>query len=116
MVKKRRLGAQERRDNPDGPTLVGAQIYALLEKLGASPQRSRLAELWKNWPEVVGPAFASVCALGHKDGTLLLGAEDAMECQELTLQGQEILDLVNAYLGDTVFTRVRVSILQRPRS
>lgn len=102
MVKK---NSSPRSGNND-LTLIGDQIMQYLESIGGGGQRSRLASLWKDW-EAVAPGIE---VLEHKDGLLVIGAEDALEAQELSMQAQEIMDAANAYLGEIFFTHLRVQV------
>lgn len=75
------------------------------------PEQARLIRLWQNWPMVMGPELASMAwPLGHRNRVLLVGGEDAMSMQELSLQSGEILERVNAFMDESFFSEVRVSL------
>ena len=109
MVKKYRKSAQ-RKHRRSIPIHVGNEILLLLKSMGGNPKRARLASLWMEWRGVMGDEFANVIPLGHHDKTLLLGAGDAMEIQELALQSGLILEKVNEYLQEEYFSRVRITL------
>ena len=73
--------------------------------------------LWQNWQAVLGEDLAVIAMpLGHKGDQLIIGAEDNMAMQELSLQAPEILERVNAFMGEDIFVKVKVALLlgQRP--
>ncbi len=72
----------------------------------------RLVRLWREWENVVGPDVAELARpLGHKDGTLLLNADDPVAAQQLSYYIPEILERVNAFFGELVFDKVRFELL-----
>lgn len=72
----------------------------------------KLVRLWLEWAAVVGPEVAELARpLGHKEGTLLLYAEDSIAAQQLTYFAPEILSRVNEFLGQEVFDKVRFELL-----
>lgn len=109
MVKKYRNKAK-RKHRRSIPIHVGNEILLLLNSMGGNPIRARLASLWAEWGEVVGEDFSSAVPLGHHNKTLLLGAGDAMEIQELALQSNLILERVNTYLEEEYFSHVRITL------
>ena len=79
-------------------------------------ERLHLNALWENWPYIMGEDLASLgWPMGHKESTLLVGAEDNMAMQELTLQAYEILERANAFMDSEYFTAVKVTLLQGRR-
>lgn len=87
-------------------------INTLFSHLGGKDQ-ARLVQLWRHWPMVMGDMLAPLgFPLGHKEKTLLVGAEDAMALQELAMQSEEILERVNAFMSEAFFTKVNVSLMQ----
>lgn len=73
---------------------------------------TRLIHLWENWDMVMGEELAPICyPLGHKDRTLIVGAEDNMMQQELSYYAFEILERVNAFVNEEYFNKVRVELL-----
>lgn len=107
MVKKYRKGKAPR---ISAPARVGADVFKILEAMGGSPERARLAGLWKDWDKVMGEEFSWAKPLGHHDRVLFLGAGDSMEIQELGLQSELILERANKYMRAEYFSRLRVSI------
>lgn len=72
----------------------------------------RLVRLWREWEAVVGPEVAELARpLGHKDGTLVLYAQDAIAAQQLTYYAPELLSRVNGFLAEEVFDKVRFELL-----
>ena len=76
-------------------------------------QRRHLARLWQHWDMVMGTELATLAIpLGVRQHSLLVGGEDAMALQELSLMAGEILERVNAFMGNAHFNEVRVSLPQ----
>jgi len=72
----------------------------------------RLVGLWRNWAEVVGPEVAELARpLGHRKRILLVGAEDSLALQEVGYYSPEILERVNAFLGEESFDKVQADLL-----
>lgn len=72
----------------------------------------RLVQLWKEWPQIVGPDVAELAhPVGHKEGALLLAAEDSVAAQQLSYYAPELLERVNAFFGEEVFDKVRFELL-----
>lgn len=87
-------------------------VRALFASLGGQHQ-ARLVELWRHWRMVMGEDITPLARpLGHKDRTLLVGAEDGMAMQELSLLAEEMRDRANAFMGNEFFSKVRVSLPQ----
>jgi hypothetical protein len=75
------------------------------------PHKARLARLWQNWNMVMGAELAPLAwPLGERKGVLLLGGEDAMVMQELVMMRDEILERANAFMAESFFTDVHVSL------
>ena len=73
----------------------------------------RLARLWPRWREVMGQDLAPWARpLGHKGQTLLLGVEDALAMQESRYDAPEVLERVNAFLGQVYFDKAHFDLLQ----
>lgn len=103
MVKKRK--------RLEKPISVADGIFPLLAKMGYSPARGRLAELWASWAEVVGEDLAEVATpLGTRGAELLVGAENSMHMMELYYVTDEIRDKVNNFLGSAYFEEVFISL------
>ena len=91
---------------------TGEGVSALFDSLGG-PERGRLNLLWSNWEGVMGDYIASLShPLGHAEDALLVGADDAMAIQELSLLSQELLERANAHMGRAFFARVTVRLMQ----
>lgn len=73
----------------------------------------RLARLWPRWREILGPEVAPYARpLGHRRATLQVGVEDALAMQECHYDAQDILERVNAFLGQQYFDKVQFDLLQ----
>lgn len=105
----KRLAGRERRLRSCPEALA-----ALFERLGGAEQ-ARLVMLWKNWDDVMGPLAELGCPLGHKDDALLVGADDAMAMQELSLLSIELLERANAFMGNDFFQQLKVHLRQGQR-
>lgn len=71
-----------------------------------------LVRLWREWESVVGPEVAELASpLGHKDGTLVLFAQDSIAAQQLSYYVPELLERVNSFFGNLVFDKVRFELL-----
>ncbi len=78
---------------------------------GRYPLEARLARLWSNWGMVMGGELAlSARPLGRRGRILLVGGEDALVLQELSLQRDEMLERANAFMDEAFFTDVHVSL------
>ena len=76
-------------------------------------QRRHLTRLWQHWDMVMGAELATLAIpLGVRQHSLLIGGEDAMALQELSLMAEEILERANAFMGTAHFSEVRVSLPQ----
>ncbi|MFW5863569.1 MAG: DUF721 domain-containing protein [Desulfohalobiaceae bacterium] len=72
----------------------------------------RLARLWLSWSQVLGPELAELAKpLGHRERTLILGAEDGMVLQELSYYQGDILDRVEEFLGWRPFDKIKLELL-----
>ena len=102
-----RLAKREKRARPAADALL-----ALFDRLGGK-ERATLNRLWTDWETIMGAGIASLShPLGHSDDALLVGADDAMAMQELSLLSQEILERANEHMGEPFFTRVTVRLMQ----
>ena len=94
---------------------AGAAANFFLDAHGGK-ERRHLTALWQNWRTVMGEAIADLAfPLGHKDATLLIGADDNMSMQELSLQSVEILERANAFMDSDFFRQVKVALMQGQR-
>ncbi len=75
--------------------------------------RMALVKLWQHWDMVMGEEITPLARpLGERAGTLLVGAEDNMELQELTFYGPEMLERANSFMGWPHFAGLRLELLQ----
>ncbi len=93
-------------------TLAGEGVTDFLAALGGK-DRLHLTALWEHWPVVMGEELSSLGRpMGHKDDILIIGADDSMAMQELSLQSGEILERVNAFMDREFFRRIKVMLVQ----
>ncbi|WP_457571746.1 DUF721 domain-containing protein [Desulfovulcanus sp.] len=74
----------------------------------------RLAQMWSNWSEIVGSEELAnmIRPLGHRQRTLILGAEDSIVIQEMNFFVPQLLDKVNDFLGQSFFDKIRFELLK----
>ena len=74
----------------------------------------RLAQMWSNWSEIVGSEELAdlIRPLGHRQRTLILGAEDSITIQEMNFFVPQLLDKVNDFLGQPFFDKIRFELLK----
>lgn len=95
---------------------VQEAVNILLNVYGGQ-ERRHLSALWDNWVMVLGEDLACLgMPMGHKEHVLLIGAEDSMALQELSLQSPEILERVNAFMDSPFFSQIRVTLLHGQRA
>ena len=71
-----------------------------------------LVQLWRRWPEIIGTETAQlVKPLGHRQTTLILGAQDAVTLQEASFAQEEILEEIAAFFGRQPFDKVKFELL-----
>ncbi len=71
-----------------------------------------IARLWRHWPQILGPEIAAMIRpLGHRQGTMLLGATNSMVMQEFSYFAQNILDKANGFLGNAYFQKVQIELM-----
>ncbi|WP_462324875.1 DciA family protein [Desulfoplanes sp.] len=72
-----------------------------------------LARLWDQWDSLFGKDITDMISpLGHSKDTLLLGAEDAIVIQEFSYFSDQILEKVNGFLGEPVFSHIHIELLR----
>lgn len=89
-------------------------VDTLFRTLGYRDKKGglKLVRLWRDWATVVGPDVAELARpLGHREGALVLFTEDAAAAQQLSYYAPEIIERVNAFLGQEVFDKVRFELL-----
>lgn len=93
-----------------GGTAAGVVLEKLLRQMG-TPEQGRLIRLWQNWTMVMGPDIAAMAwPLGQRNGMLLVGGEDAMALQELSMLRDEMLERANAFMDAPFFRGVTVTL------
>lgn len=98
------------RTEHNGMADAGKVLDGLLRRMGGSEQ-ARLVHLWRHWDMVMGPELAALAwPLGHRCGTLLVGGEDAMVMQDLSLMADEILERANGFMEEPFFATVKVTL------
>ncbi len=96
-------------------TQASKAVDVLFSALGGA-EKLQLLALWEHWAFAVGAEVAELgVPLGHTDATLLIGVDDSMALQELSMQTPDILERVNAFLDAPLFSRVRVILRQNQR-
>ena len=92
------------------PQDLGSALEGFMRALGR-PEQLLLTRLWQHWDMVMGPELSGLAwPLGQRNGTLLVGGEDAMAMQELSLMADEMLERANAFMERPYFTGVKVSL------
>lgn len=92
------------------PQALGSALEDFLRALNR-PEQLMLTRLWQHWEVVMGPELSGLAwPLGQRNGILLVGGEDAMAMQELSLMSEEILERANAFMEKPYFTGVKVSL------
>lgn len=87
-------------------------IVKLLESMGGDPQKAKFVHLWEEWETILGEDLAALAIpLGTDKKHLLVGVEDALAMQEAQCQKDEILQKVNAWLGEEYFEDARLSLM-----
>ncbi len=79
-------------------------------------ERNHLNALWKSWSAIMGEDIAGLgFPLGHNKKTLLVGSDDNMALQELSMQSMEILERANVFMDSNFFETVKFVLLQGQR-
>lgn len=87
-------------------------LGSLLHDKDTTSIQQDLVRLWRNWPDIIGAETAQlVKPLGHRNATLILGAEDAVTLQEASFAQEEILDEIAAFFGRQPFDKVKFELL-----
>ena len=90
---------------------IGEALSIFFEQNSSEEQRA-LNGLWQNWGKILGDLADLGVPLGHKDTTLIIGADDNMAMQELSMQSLDILERVNDFLKKDFFSKVTVVLMQ----
>ncbi len=92
------------------PEEITNVIGRYLHRMG-KPEQIMLTRLWQHWDTVMGPEIAALSwPLGHKDGILFVGGEDAMSVQELTFMHDEIIERANTFMDSIFFVSIKVRL------
>ena len=92
------------------PEALRPTLEAFLRRAG-KPEQLLLTRLWQHWDLVMGAELSGLAwPLGERNRILLVGGEDAMAMQELSLLSHEILERANAFMEKDYFTGVKVSL------
>ena len=107
MSKQGRVGRSDRGPRYRRVVTAGEALQAVLEETGASHALVRYRAL-TYWPSAVGPQIAAVTNPQRLDkGTLIVAVTSAPWRAELTMQRREIMQKLNAILGDSVVHDIR---------
>lgn len=90
---------------------LGELIVSFASRADAA-QGFRLAMLWPRWREVLGDVAPYASPLGHRRSILILGVDDPVAMQESHYDAPDILERVNAFLGQQVFDKIQFDLLQ----
>ncbi|MCR5813794.1 MAG: DUF721 domain-containing protein [Desulfovibrio sp.] len=106
-TKKKKTERQQRR------SFLGPISFTdYLDHLDRENIQGILHNLWKNWPAIKKKLQIEFGEpLGHQKKTLIMGCEDSIEVQELRMHEQDILKVVNEFLGSRVFSKLRVELM-----
>ncbi|HEX4837190.1 MAG TPA: DUF721 domain-containing protein [Solirubrobacteraceae bacterium] len=67
-----------------------------------------LARVQRGWEQIVGPGVAAAgLPTAERDGVLTITCTDAVWTAELDLMGSELLERLNAALGEELIQRLR---------
>lgn len=93
------------------------EALSVFFKENNSEAQHALYGLWQNWTKILGEELAELgVPLGHKESTLIIGADDNMAMQELSMQSIEILERVNDHMRSNFFRKVSVVLMQGRRN
>ncbi len=87
-------------------------VDIVLEKKGRTEEQKKIFELYNHWDMVLSDYESLAYPLGHKGTTLFIGAEDNYALSDLIYAQNEILELVNAFMGEEYFKKVEMYLLQ----
>lgn len=89
-----------------------ATLKSLLQDKDHTHLQQDLVQLWRRWPEIIGAETAQlVKPLGHRQATLILGAQDAVTLQEASFAQEEILDEIATFFGRQPFDKVKFELI-----
>ena len=107
---------RRRADPPDAPPRQAMRLADGLASFISTFDgngSAELNELWRHWDMVMGEELAPLARpLGHRNDTLIVGADDHLAQQELSFQTGDILERVNAFLDEPRFARVQITLIQ----
>ncbi|MBQ7606687.1 MAG: DUF721 domain-containing protein [Desulfovibrionaceae bacterium] len=114
MAKKapasRRAGKEKKQtDERRGFSSSPVSFLSFVSALDPSRIHYKLTHLWESWSIVLGPELAELARpVGHDKKMLIVACSDPMEAQEIYMRQEEILESVNAFLGENTFTKLFV--------
>jgi predicted nucleic acid-binding Zn ribbon protein len=95
------------------PRPLGAAIAGLTDQLAP---RTTLGEVQRVWPAVVGAAVVrEATPTTERGGTLTIACRSSVWAQELDLMAPELIERLNAQLGEGRITALRC-VASAPRS
>lgn len=90
---------------------AGDAASRLLTRLGVGEELKYL-RLWRHWGEVLGGLAEEARPVDRRGGTLVLGVRDPIAAQELSYFQPQILERVNAFMGEECFDKVLFELLR----
>lgn len=90
---------------------AGDAAAKLLRRLG-SGEELKFLRLWRHWGEVLGELAAEARPMERRGPTLVLGVQNSIAGQELSYFQPQILQRVNAFLGEECFDKVIFELLR----
>lgn len=85
---------------------VAEAFQSLVERRGDPTIEKRLS-LWSHWDSLMGSPIVDLgFPIETKGKTIIMGAENSMAMQELSMLAPTILHRVNEFLGEKMFTKV----------
>ncbi len=90
--------------------LPASDVLQSLFQEGKSPLASEFSrwQLWRKWPEVVGPTIAAQTdPVGFHDGVLLIWVKNSVWMNQMTFMVKPLKEKVNAFLGSNKVQMIR---------
>lgn len=87
-----------------------SDVLQILFQEGKSPLAEEFSrwQLWRKWPEVVGPTIAAQTdPVGFKDGILFVWVKNSVWIQQLTFMIKPLRKKVNAFYGSDRVRMIR---------
>ncbi len=87
------------------PRPIGIALDALSSGLAPASPLGRIQEVWER---ATGPAIAAVAKpVAERSGVLTVACESAVWAQELDLMGDQLVERLNAALGESLVASLR---------